>query len=70
MKITCPMCQAVLEIKKDDVLGKYYVCPNCDWAFQWKRHIRLANKPQNHSKGSLKPKNAPKHRRHQGGVTT
>jgi len=46
MKITCPMCRSVLEIKKDDVLGRYYVCPNCHWTFQWESHIRFAKKSQ------------------------
>ena len=46
MTITCPMCRAVLEIKKDDVLGKYYVCSNCHWTFQWKSYVLLAKKPQ------------------------
>jgi len=45
MKITCPMCRAVLEIRKDDVLGKYFVCPNCHWTFQWENHILFAKKP-------------------------
>jgi len=46
MKITCPMCRAVLEIGKDDVLGNYYVCSNCHWAFQWERNILFAKNPQ------------------------
>jgi predicted RNA-binding Zn-ribbon protein involved in translation (DUF1610 family) len=53
MKITCPLCRAILEIKKDDVLGKYYVCPNCHWAFQWEPHLLFAKSP--HKQPKRKP---------------
>jgi DNA-directed RNA polymerase subunit M/transcription elongation factor TFIIS len=39
MKVVCPHCGRVLEIKKDDVMGRYVVCRECHYTFSWDKHV-------------------------------
>jgi hypothetical protein len=39
MKVLCPKCGKVQEVKKDDFLGRYFVCRQCHHAASWFKHL-------------------------------
>ena len=39
MKVLCPKCGKVQDVKKDDVLGRYFVCRECHRAASWYKHL-------------------------------
>jgi hypothetical protein len=39
MNVVCPHCGVKLVIGKDDILGKFYICPKCHWAFSWEENL-------------------------------
>ena len=39
MKIICPKCEKIQEIKKDELMGWYVVCRKCRFVFSWKNNL-------------------------------
>jgi endogenous inhibitor of DNA gyrase (YacG/DUF329 family) len=36
MVLECPYCQRAAELMRDDFVGEWVVCPECDQPFSWR----------------------------------
>ena len=45
MKISCPNCKKVRDIRPEEIIGRLYICADCHHIFQWAWH-KTERKPQ------------------------
>ena len=55
MKVACPKCGKIQEVKKDDFLGRYFVCRKCHNAACWYKHsIRCEMNTQENKRNEIR----------------
>ena len=45
MKLICPKCKKVQDVQKDAVMGRYFVCRYCQYAFMWEKNLKIQDTP-------------------------
>ena len=43
MKLICPKCGKVLDVNKNEMMGRYIVCRHCRYAFKWEKNLKQQN---------------------------
>jgi hypothetical protein len=44
MKLICPKCGKIQDVKKDDFMGRFFVCRYCRYAFMWEKNLKMQDK--------------------------